>query len=173
MSESPWPNNTVATALRRIAGTLEQEGSNPFRARAYRRAADTIDGLPEDVAELSRQGRLEELRGIGRELAKKISRFLETGEITTESLAPPPRGAASDPFLKIPRMTPAAARVLRRKLGIESDEDLLRLARSRLLRTIPELGLELEQAILFFFENICVATETIPDSGARKPESIH
>ena len=50
-------NTNVADILRRYAAALSLEGADRFKIKAYRRAAETIEGLQEDVAELVRQGR--------------------------------------------------------------------------------------------------------------------
>ena len=43
-------NLRVADRLREAAALLDQQGANPFRSQAYRRAADTLENLHEDVA---------------------------------------------------------------------------------------------------------------------------
>ena len=58
-------NELIAERLAAFAALLELADANPYTARAYRRAADTIRGTPVDVAELVRKGRVRELRGIG------------------------------------------------------------------------------------------------------------
>lgn len=43
-------NADIAARFNRMADLLEIEGANPFRVRAYRRAAATIEDLPSSVA---------------------------------------------------------------------------------------------------------------------------
>ena len=59
-------NAQIADRLEAFAALLELGEANPYTARAYRRAAETIRGAPSSVAELVRSGRVRELRGIGR-----------------------------------------------------------------------------------------------------------
>jgi DNA polymerase/3'-5' exonuclease PolX len=69
-------NERVAARLREAAELLEQQQANPFRVSAYRRAADTVAGLDEDVAALlEREGieGLDALPGIGPVLAPAIA----------------------------------------------------------------------------------------------------
>jgi putative hydrolase len=75
-------NQQVAARLREAAELLEQQQANPFRVGAYRRAAETVAGLDEDVAALlEREGieGLDALPGIGPVLAQAIAQMVRTG----------------------------------------------------------------------------------------------
>ena len=64
----PVHNAEIAAAFDHLADLLEIEGANPFRVRAYRRAARTIEDLPRSAAELIASGEdLADLPGIGAE----------------------------------------------------------------------------------------------------------
>lgn len=73
-------NGEVASLLYSIADLLEMQGV-PFKPVAYRRAARSIEGLSEDVGEVSGRGALEDIPGVGRNIAEKIREFLETGKL--------------------------------------------------------------------------------------------
>lgn len=60
-------NPEIAGIFNDIADLLEIKGENPFRIRAYRRAALNIEGLLKDVAVISK-GELMKVPGIGRTL---------------------------------------------------------------------------------------------------------
>lgn len=163
----PAVNLAVAAAFRAVAERLERDGANPFRVRAYLRAAATVEQMRHDLAALAAAGRLQEIRGVGRDLAAKITEFIETGAIASAPLSRPgdtegspvARAAGNRPtpeFLHIPGVTPAAARFLHYDLGIENADDLARVARSRLLRTVPGFGAELERRIL---DHLSIAPE--------------
>lgn len=70
-------NRDVAQVLYDIADLLEIEGVG-FKPRAYRKAAQTVETLSEDVAEIMERGELEELPGVGPSIAKKITELVET-----------------------------------------------------------------------------------------------
>ncbi|WP_306292347.1 helix-hairpin-helix domain-containing protein [Solemya velum gill symbiont] len=75
-------NHDVATKLREVADILEQQGANPFRIRAYRRAAETVTHLEADLPDLLEQGGIDaliELPNIGRGIATAIAEILATG----------------------------------------------------------------------------------------------
>ena len=75
----PIHNAEITTAIDHLANLLEIEGANPFRVRAYRGAARTIEDLPLSAAEMLAAGEdLAELSGIGAELAGKIAEFIAT-----------------------------------------------------------------------------------------------
>ena len=65
-------NKLVVDIFRNIAEILQIKGENVFRIRAYEKAAETIDGLAEDIEDFVLQGRLKEIPGIGVDLAAKI-----------------------------------------------------------------------------------------------------
>ena len=75
-------NEAITARLREAAQVLEQQRANPFRIRAFRRAADTIEGLPDDIGELVARGGPEALRGlpgIGPGIAAAVHEVLATG----------------------------------------------------------------------------------------------
>ena len=74
-------NAAVAGVFREIADLLEARKENYFKIRAYRQVADTIDGLPESVAEIAARGALRDLPGVGEASTKKITELLTTGEL--------------------------------------------------------------------------------------------
>jgi DNA polymerase (family X) len=69
----------VARALREMAGLLRLAGESSFRARAYERAAQTLERADVDLADLVGAGRLSDLPGIGSRLAAVISELHLTG----------------------------------------------------------------------------------------------
>jgi DNA polymerase (family 10) len=66
-------NADVSRLFSRLATMLEIDGANPFRVRAYRVGARIVEEQSESVVSLAaEEGRLEELPGIGKDLAQKI-----------------------------------------------------------------------------------------------------
>ncbi len=74
-------NFEIARQFDLMADLLEIKGENPFRIRAYRRAGQNVESLTEDVEALAAAGRLNEIPGIGKDLAGKITEYLQTGRI--------------------------------------------------------------------------------------------
>ena len=76
----PIHNTDIAAIFDEIADLLEIEGANPFRVRAYRNAARTVQALGRDAATLVEEGfELTRLPGIGKDLAGKIQEIVRTG----------------------------------------------------------------------------------------------
>ena len=73
-------NADIARVFSNIATMLEISGSNPFRIRAYREGARVVEEQAESIASIAaKEGGLEELPGIGKDLAKKIRELVTTG----------------------------------------------------------------------------------------------
>jgi len=143
-------NVEIAQLLREVADLLEVGDANPFRIRAYRNAARVIDNLPESVAALAEQDgkRLEDLPGIGPDLAGKITTIATTGRLPllTELRKASPRGVRE--FMSIPGLGPKRARQLAEELHLRNIADLERAARAGRVRQLPGFGEKTEQRIL-------------------------
>src|SRR4051812_36748802 len=74
-------NRRIAATLDEYAALLELAGAGYYSARAYRRGAELVRGLPVDAAELVRTGRMRELRGIGPGIEARLRELVETGHI--------------------------------------------------------------------------------------------
>ena len=71
----------VGEILEQIALLLELKGENPFKIRAYTNAARALETLTEDMAKLVEEKRLEEIDGIGKAIAEKITTLVTTGRL--------------------------------------------------------------------------------------------
>ncbi|TMK74091.1 MAG: hypothetical protein E6G50_00285, partial [Actinobacteria bacterium] len=65
-------NATIAERLEAFAALLDLAGSGHYTSRAYRRAAETIRETKAPIAKLVRQDRVQDLRGIGPGIAKRL-----------------------------------------------------------------------------------------------------
>jgi len=70
-------NQEIAQILREIAEMLEINGV-AFKPRAYRKAAESLENLKEDISEVKA---LENIPGVGKSIAKKIEEYLKKGKI--------------------------------------------------------------------------------------------
>ena len=110
-------NQEIARLFSEMGDLLELKGDNPFKIRAYRRAALNIEGLSKPVEGLSRE-ELREIPGIGEELAAKIEEYLQSGVVHAhEKLKGElPSGILS--LLAVPGLGPKTVRQLHTDLGI-------------------------------------------------------
>jgi DNA polymerase (family X) len=75
-------NATIAGLLRRYAAVLALQGADRFKLKAYRRAAETVEGLASEAAQLVQQGSdLTELPGIGPAISQVILEIVRTGTL--------------------------------------------------------------------------------------------
>jgi DNA polymerase (family 10) len=138
----------VARLFERMADVLEVRGENPFRVRAYRRAAQNLETLSEDVETLAREERLDEIPGIGADLAGKVGEYLRTGHIREIDAACRcvPRGMMQ--LLDVPGIGPKMAKQLYEREGVTSVARLERMARAGKLRGRRGVQARTEQNIL-------------------------
>ncbi|MCC6139104.1 MAG: histidinol-phosphatase [Nitrospira sp.] len=133
----PLHNEPLAQIFRAIATLLASQQANPYRIRAYRRAADSILALDEDVALVAQRHELEDIEGIGKDLAGKIREFLATGTIRTYEELKTPLPPEVKSWARLPGLHDALVSYLYARLGIRTLDDLEQLVSSHLLRTVP------------------------------------
>jgi DNA polymerase (family X) len=142
-------NASIADTFRHVADLLEIEGANPFRIRAYRRAAQTIEDLPQSAAKMVEEGRpLAGLLGIGKDLAGKITELVQTGRLLAleEIEARTPTTLAV--LTTIPGLGPKRVHLLHQALGIKTVKDLERAAKTHKIRELRGFTAKTEQKIL-------------------------
>lgn len=142
-------NAYVAWLFYRVAELLELQNANPFRVRAYRRAAGTIEAWPEKMTEMVKAGRdLAELPDIGDDLAEKIAEICNTGRLSTlvELEAQMPQVLVE--LSAIPDLGPKRLGELREQLGVTTVEGLVRACAAAEVRRLPSFNAELEARLL-------------------------
>ncbi len=117
-------NLKVAEIFSNIARILEIKQDNPFRIRAYEKAAQNIKDLSEDIQTLISEERLSDISGIGKDLAAKIEEIVSTGRLKSyEDLKKSIPSGLLD-LVNIPSIGPKTAWALYKKLKIKSIKDL-------------------------------------------------
>ena len=155
-------NQEVAAVFKGIADILEIKGENPFRIRAYQRAAQNIENLAEDVASVAERGELENLPGIGKDLAAKINEILSTGTLKQyENLKKEiPEGLVE--LLSIPGVGPRTAKLLYEELRVASIDELEKLAREHKIQGLPGVGAKTEENIIRGIQLVRQGRERVP-----------
>ncbi len=142
-------NAELVAAFNRLANLLEIKGENPFKIRAYRNAARTIEGLGRSVEEMVRAGEdLTELPGIGKDLAQKIKDFVETGRIEKLEELEREIPAPLLELLSVEGLGPKRIRVLYENLGIKDLDQLRDAAQSGAIEKLPGFGPKIVETIL-------------------------
>ncbi len=142
-------NTEIAQRFQRLADLLEIEGANPFRVRAYRNAARTIEGLPHSVAAMVADGAdLTELPGIGKDLAGKIREIVESGHLALLDQVSTHLPGQLAELAAIPGLGPKRVKALYDALGITSVKELEQAARAGNIRRLPGFGAKSEENLL-------------------------
>ena len=81
MIESKLDNKDVSAVLEEVGLLLELKGENPFKVKAYSKAARTIEILEADLRAMIREDRLKEIEGIGETIAHHIIELVATGRL--------------------------------------------------------------------------------------------
>ncbi len=135
-------NAKIARRFEEVASLLEEQAANPFRVRAYRRAAETLRSLDrsvDDVYAAEGLAGLEALPGIGESLARSIRDVVKTGRLPMLARL---RGAADPEELlrSVPGIGRATADRLHHDLGIGTLEDLEQAAHDGRLALLAGFG---------------------------------
>lgn len=140
-------NNALANLFLSMATLLKNNGENPYRIRAYKRAADTIANMEAPIAELAHKGDLQTLPGIGKDLGAKIQEYVETGTIKAYEALKTPLPPAIRQWLLLPGFSEPIVHDLYYRLGIQTLDDLETLARSHMLRTRPGVSVTSDELL--------------------------
>ena len=140
-------NRRVAEKLHSMGELLELTGQNVFKVRAYYRAADVVERLPSAVTQYDERS-LEQVGGIGVNIARKIVEIKETGSFRELEELKATIPASLVELLELEGIGPRTAHTLWQKLGIESIEDLEGAARGHRIRAVRGFGEKKEEKFL-------------------------
>jgi DNA polymerase (family 10) len=145
---------TVAKLLREYAQRTALRGGNPYRAKAYSRAADSLAAVPEPLDQLIREERLTEIPGVGEAIANIVTKLYQTGtHPSLEKLRKEiPAGVLE--LLNVPGLRPEKVPRLYKDLGITSLAELEAAAKDDRIKKSKGLGAALQTKIL---QNLAIA----------------
>jgi len=155
-------NKEIAEVFREVAQLLEIKGDNPYRIRAYEKAAQTIEALGVDVEELAKKGKLTSIPGIGADLASKIQEILRTGTLSLLEELKKEVPPALLTFLQIPSLGPRKVKAIYDKFGITTLEELEKLCLEHKIARLPGFGIKTE-------ENILKGIKLLKEKRGRRP----
>ena len=155
-------NRQLAEAFTLIADLSEIKGENTYKTLAYRRAADSLLNLGREASEYWKEGKLEDIPGVGKAISEKIDELLRTGKLEfLEKLKQEvPPGLVE--WLPIPGLGPKRAALIWKTLNITTFAELEAAARGGKLRELPGMGAKSEAAILEGIESLSRRTVRIP-----------
>ena len=138
----------ISRLLRELGDHMALQGGNPYRSRAYSRAADNLALSTVPIDQLIQEHRLKEIPGVGDALAAVITKLHETGEhprlekMRTET----PQGVLE--MLRLPGLRPDRIKKLYADLGIASVADLEEAARNDRLKSTKGFGPAFQAKVL-------------------------
>ena len=140
--------------LREYAQRTALRGGNPYRAKAYSRAADSLAALARPLDVLIEEGRLTEIPGVGDAIADIITKLHRTGtHPSLEKLRKEiPVGVLQ--IMTVPGLRPEKVLRLYKDLGITSLAELEAAAKDDRIRKAKGLGAALQTKIL---QNLAIA----------------
>ncbi|MBB4263590.1 DNA polymerase/3'-5' exonuclease PolX [Bradyrhizobium sp. CIR3A] len=144
----------VASLLREYAQRTALRGGNPYRVKAYSRAADSLAALPVALDVLIAEDQLTEIPGVGDAIADIITKLHKTGSHPSlEKLRKEiPDGVLE--MLAVPGLRPEKVLRLYQDFGITSLAELEAAAKDDRIKKAKGLGAALQTKIL---QNLAMA----------------
>jgi DNA polymerase (family X) len=135
-----YTNRELAETFDKIASLLEIKGEVIYKTLAYRKAAESLRELPEDINVIQREGRLKQIPGVGKAIAEKIEELLTTGHLgfldKLEQEVPP----TLVELLQVPDIGPKKIALFWKEAGISNLAQLEEAARGGYLKGLPGMG---------------------------------
>ncbi len=141
-------NREIASVLHDLAVFSELAGENPFKARAFDTAARAVEKHPENAAELLAQGRLREIKGVGKSIEEIIGELAADGrsKLLEELKSRFPAGITD--LLSLSGMGPKRVKAVFEKLGVSSIGELEYACRENRLSSLEGFGEKMQANIL-------------------------
>ncbi|HEX5809215.1 MAG TPA: helix-hairpin-helix domain-containing protein, partial [Anaerolineales bacterium] len=155
-------NRQLADTFTLIANLLEIKGEIVYKTLAYRKASESLMGLGREASEYWKEGKLEDIPGVGKAIAEKIDELLRTGKLEfLEKLKKEVPPTLAD-WLPIPGLGPKRAKMIWQTLGITTFAELEAAAKEGKLRGLGGMGEKSESAILEGIASLGRRSQRIP-----------
>src|SRR3954469_25200123 len=138
----------IAAAFGELGDLYELDGAVSYRVIAYRTAAKAVRDAPMSIMQLTREGKVTSVPGIGKTLEEKLKALDETGEIPSAVKLRAKFPAGLIDVMHLPGFGPKRARFLYDELGIDSLEKLREAAENEQIRTLKGFGPKAEENLL-------------------------
>ncbi|MBZ1356624.1 MAG: DNA polymerase/3'-5' exonuclease PolX [Candidatus Nealsonbacteria bacterium] len=143
-------NQEVANILYEIADFLDMDDT-PFRPLAYKKAANSLENLEEDIETIYKRGgtkELEKISGIGEHIALRIEEYLKKGKIGYLQELRKKIPVDIENLTMIEGMGPKTVKTLYQELNIKNLKDLEKAAKEHRIAPLFGFGEKTEQNIL-------------------------
>ena len=147
-------NKAIAGLLYETADLLEIDGQDSFRVRSYRNAAEAIEALPQQIADLIQEPKkLLEIQGIGKGMQANLLQLFKEGRIEAHSELLKKYRPSMLELLKIQGLGPKTIALIWSAHQVSDLEGVEKLAREGKIRELPRMGEKHELKLLKAIED--------------------
>jgi DNA polymerase (family 10) len=147
-------NKAIAGLLYETADLLQIDGQDPFRVRSYRNAAEAIEALPQQVADLIQDPKkLLEVQGIGKGMLANLQMLFKDGRIEAHAELLKKYRPSMLELLKIQGLGPKTIALIWSAHQVSDLEGVEKLAREGKIRELPRMGEKHELKLLKAIED--------------------
>jgi DNA polymerase (family 10) len=143
-------NHDIADILREMGEFLAIR-DEPFKPRAYQKAAGTVDEFEDSLAEMYASGGIKalmEIPGIGTGIAGKIEEFIKTGKVKELEGFKKKTPVDLSELSRVEGLGPKSVKTLYQKLGIANLKELEAAAKAGKIAALEGFGKKSEEKIL-------------------------
>jgi DNA polymerase (family 10) len=147
-------NKAIAGLLYETADLLEIDGQDSFRVRSYRNAAEAIEALPQQIADLIQEPKkLLEIQGIGKGMQANLLQLFNEGRIEAHTELLKKYRPSMLELLKIQGLGPKTIALIWSAHQVSDLEGVEKLAREGKIRELPRMGEKHELKLLKAIED--------------------
>src|ERR1700736_6253240 len=167
-------NRAIATLLYETADLLEIDGQDSFRVRSYRNAAEAIESLPQQVADLiSEPKKLLAVQGIGKGMLANLQMLFKEGRVEVHAELLKKYRPSMLELLKIQGLGPKTIALIWSTFQVSDLESVEKLAREGKIRELPRMGEKHEQKLLKAIEDYRrIAGRFLLDTAEKLSEKL-
>ena len=155
-------NRQLADTFTLIANLSEIKGEIIYKTLAYRKASESLMSLGREASEYWKEGKLEDIPGVGKAISEKIDELLSTGKLQfLEKLKKEVPPSLAD-WLQVPGLGPKKISLIWKTLKITTLVQLEKAARAGKLRDMPGMGAKSEAQIITGIESLARRSGRIP-----------
>src|SRR2546423_2352402 len=142
-------SRSAAHVLSQIGALLRLKGEQRFKARAYQGAARALIALDtDDLGPLLRSGELADTPGIGPATLSVVRDLVETGESRYLKQLSEGMPSGMVDLMRVPTLNAEKIQLIHDELGVETLEDLERVAQNGELEKLPKFGKKTAEKVL-------------------------
>src|SRR5580700_645783 len=167
-------NKAIAGLLYETADLLQIDGQDPFRVRSYRNAAEAIEALPQQVADLIQDPtKLLEVQGIGKGMLANLQMLFKDGRIEAHAELLKKYRPSMLELLKVQGRGPKTIALIWSAYQVSDLEGVEKLAREGKIRELPRMGEKQEAKLLKAIEDYRrIAGRFLLDTAETQAEKI-